>query len=89
MKIDWLIVCHYENSLKESDLVIGRFTNCGKKHQFKGEFVGSTKNYHKVKVLENFRGDNEVGRILHIQTSISKLWSANNTILNPEWIKNE
>jgi hypothetical protein len=93
--IDMEAVIGYEMGLKPGTIVYGRFTNAGKSHMFKGEYIASTKNYHKIKALENFRQDplkpgyplyEEIGRIFHIETTKSRKWSINNTIVAPEWI---
>ena len=41
--------------IKVGDNVIAKFTNCNKIHTFTGIIEGITKNYYKVKCLENFR----------------------------------
>lgn len=86
--VDWLTVCLYEESLNFGDIVFARFTHHQLSYQFKGELMGSTKNYLKVKVLENFRrGYDDVGSVINIKKTHSKAWSNNNTVLNPEWIE--
>lgn len=69
------------------NIVIARFTNCHRNHQFKGEIVGKTKNYWKVRCMQDFRMDDrtgtlypEVDRVFHIATEGSKTYSANNCI---------
>jgi hypothetical protein len=74
--------------LNIGDIVLVRFTDCNRSHQFKGVIVGKTKNYWKVEVLQDFReawGDptrlaEEVGRVMHIATQVSRTYSANNCI---------
>jgi hypothetical protein len=87
----------FESSVNSGSVVLARFTNCGYNHQFKGEIVGKTKNYYKVKVLENFRPVNhyepengmceEIGRVLHIATYGSRIHSINNAIMNLDWFE--
>ena len=80
----------FHDTLKPGDRVLARFTNCGRNHQFKGEIVGITKNYFKVKCLENFRKadmwdrlpelSDEVARVFRIDTVWSRTHSVNNCV---------
>jgi hypothetical protein len=75
-------------NFETGDIVMARFTNCGHFHEFRGEVVGRTKNYWKVKCLENFRRSSlgakevceEIGRVFQIATMESRTYSANNCI---------
>ena len=88
---------NFEAAQVNGNIIIARFTNCGDKNQFKGEIVGRTKNYFKVKVLENFRlvdwrdpGKglcDEIGRVLNIATYGSHIHSLNNTIMSLDWFE--
>ena len=68
------------------NIVLARFTEHHRMRQFKGEIVDKTKNYWKVRCMQDFRVDDagnsypEVGRVFHIATEVSKTYSANNCI---------
>ena len=70
--------------------VTARFTNCGYAYQFRGEIVGKTKNYWKVKALTSPFQTELPGRIFRIETIRSRKYSANNCIaevVNPDIAK--
>lgn len=62
--------------------VIARFTNSGRINEFKGRIVGRTKNYWKVEAIESPYADQgeQPGRVYHIATLESRIYSANNCI---------
>jgi hypothetical protein len=61
-------------------IVLARFTNSGGVHEFKGEIVGRTKNYWKVKAITSPYQNEQPGRVFHIATLRSRIYSANNCI---------
>ena len=91
MKIHFEVVQEYEQDIKKGEKVFGYFTAHSQNFRVLGEYIGATKNYHRIRILENFRkridGNyfEEVGNVLHIATTDSKNWSENNTIANPVW----
>ena len=61
--------------------VLARFTNCNRILQFEGIVRGRTKNYWKVESLTSPYENEKPGRIFHIATLESRIYSANNRIL--------
>jgi hypothetical protein len=61
--------------------VICRFTNSGHVNQFVGVIEGRTKNYWKVKAATSPYENEAPGRVFHIATLESRIYSANNRIV--------
>lgn len=63
--------------------VICRFTNSGYVRQFVGIIEGKTKNYWKVKSVTSPYAEQgeQPGRVFHIATLVSRIYSANNRIV--------
>lgn len=72
----------YIEPYKEGDKVLVSFTNSGNRFQFKGEIVGRTKNYFKVRSLEEVYPGEKPGRVFHIETIESRKHSANNRVVD-------
>ena len=62
-------------------IVIARFTNSGSIRQFEGVVLGRTKNYWKVKAITTPYENEQPGRIYHIATPASRIYSLNNRIV--------
>lgn len=69
------------DNFEVGQVVIASFTNCGYIRRFKGEVVGKTKNYWKIKAIESPYENEEPGRVFHVATLESRIYSANNRIL--------
>jgi hypothetical protein len=69
------------DKFETGQVVIARFTNCHRYHEFRGEVVGKTKNYWKVKSLESVYEGEAPGRVFHIETLESRKYSQNNCIV--------
>lgn len=69
---------HYQTG----DLVIARFTNSGRQHEFTGRILGRTKNYWKIESLTAPYADQgeQPGRVFHIATLEARTYSSNNSI---------
>lgn len=71
----------FEQSLRVGDTVRASFTNTGRVKVFKGCIVGKTKNYWKVESLVPVWPGEAAGRVFQIATFESRIWSANNRIV--------
>jgi hypothetical protein len=60
--------------------VIARFTNSGRIREFRGKVLGRTKNYWKVEALTTPYENEQPGRMYHIATLESRIYSANNCL---------
>lgn len=71
----------FEQSLRVGDTVLASFTNTGHVKVFEGRIVGKTKNYWKVESLAPVWAGEAAGRVFQIATFESRIWSANNRIV--------
>ena len=71
----------YLENFNIGDEVEASFTNTGRILRFKGRIIGRTKNYWKVESLVSVWPGEDAGRMFHIATMESRIWSVNNRIL--------
>ena len=61
--------------------VIARFTNSNRVVEFVGRIIGKTKNYWKVESIEDGVQGWPAGRMFHVATLGSRIYSNNNRIV--------
>lgn len=71
-----------DDTVKDGDTVLARFTNSGHIYQFEGIVVGRAKNYWKIQAIQSPYPDDSPNRVFHVESELSRKWSANNRIVS-------
>ena len=70
-----------ESMFQIGHVVLARFTNCCYIREFKGEIVGKTKNYWKVRAIQSPYANDVPDRVFQIATIRARNYSLNNRIV--------